>query len=198
MAAIRAVSSSLVRRPVPIRSVMLGHEDSGVGVHAYEPFLGARPEFGTGAYALELEGRVADWPIATANNEMLESLDARADQLLGDLGSGRTVSDRVIRAIGRKLRGEPPKIDDVAKGLAMSPRTLQRALSAEGATYHDLLDRTRRGLAMRYLADSDAVIFEVAILLGFSEPSAFHRAFKRWTGYTPRQFQRLATNDAAL
>jgi AraC-like DNA-binding protein len=61
-----------------------------------------------------------------------------------------------------------------------------------------LLDRTRRGLAIRYLADPTAVIFEVAILLGFSEPSAFHRAFKRWTGHTPRQFQRLGGGVARV
>jgi AraC-like DNA-binding protein len=192
VAAIRAVSGSLVGRPVPVRSVKLGHVDPGLGQDAYERFLGVRPAFGAGVYAVELDGRVADWPIATANNEMLEALDARAEQLLAELRSGWTAGDAVIRAISRRLKGEPPKIHEVAKGLAMSPRTLQRALREEGTTYQELLDQTRCGLAMRYLADPRAVIFEVAILLGFSEPSAFHRAFKRWTGYTPRQFQRLS------
>jgi AraC-like DNA-binding protein len=122
---------------------------------------------------------------------MLETLDERADQLLVELTSGRTVTDRVMRAISRQLKDERLNIDVVAKGLAMSSRSLQRALSEEGTTYQELLEQTRRGLAIRYLADPGAVIFEVAILLGFSEPSAFHRAFKRWTGHTPRQFQRL-------
>ena len=191
MAAIRGVSSSLVGRPVHVRSATLAHADPGLGADAYLPFLGVRPRFGSDGYAMELEGRAADWPVATANSEILESLDARADELLAGLVSGRAVSDQVLRAISGRLKGEVPRIDAVAKGLAMSPRSLQRALSDEGTTYQELLDQARRGLAMRYLADSGAVIFEVAILLGFSEPSAFHRAFKRWTGHTPREFQRL-------
>jgi AraC-like DNA-binding protein len=198
IAAIRAVSSSLVGRTVPVRSVTLGHADPGFGHAAYEPLLGVRPLFDRGVYAVELDGRAADWPIATANNEMLDALDARADRLLAELSSGRTVTDSVMRAISRLLKEEPPRIDEVAQGLAMSSRSLQRALTEEGTTYQELLDQTRRGLAVRYLADPGAVIFEVAILLGFSEPSAFHRAFKRWTGHTPRQFQRLGRDAAPL
>ena len=197
IAAVRAVTSSLVGRPVPVRSVTLGHPDPGLGHGAYEPFLGVRPVFGEDAYAVELDGRVTDWPIATANNEMLEALNARADQLMLELSSGRTATDGVMRAISHLLKDEPPKIDAVAKRLATSSRSLQRALTEEGTTYQELLDQTRRGLAIRYLADPGAVIFEVAILLGFSEPSAFHRAFKRWTGHTPRDFQRLGRGAAA-
>lgn len=191
MAAIRAVSGSLVGRPVPVRSVTLAHSDPGLGHDAYELFLGVRPAFETGVYGMELESRVADWPIATANDEMLASLDTKAEHLLAEVSSRRMVSDEVIRLVTSLLHGKPPRIDTVAARLALSPRTLQRALREEGTTYEELLDQTRRRLALRYLADSEAVIVDIAFLLGFSEPSAFHRAFKRWTGYTPRQFQQL-------
>jgi AraC-like DNA-binding protein len=198
IAAVRSVTSSLVGRPLPVRSVTMGHSDPGLGHTDYATFLGVRPLFDGDVYAVELDGRVADWPIATANNELLETLDARADQLLAELSSGRTVTDGVMRTISRLLRDQPPKIDQVAKGLAMSSRSLQRALTEEGTTYQELLDQTRHGLAVRLLAHPGAVIFEVAILLGFSEPSAFHRAFKRWTGQTPRQFQRLGAGAVQL
>jgi AraC-like DNA-binding protein len=196
MAAVRAVTNSLVGRPVPLRSVALGHSDPGLGYDEYQRLLGSRPIFDAGEYVMELDGGSADWPIATANREMLGFLDARAAELLRELSSGNTTTDAVMRTIVLLLHDEAPKLRVVARRLAMSPRALQRALHDEGSTFVDLLEQTRRALAMRYLADTHAVIFEVALLLGFSEPSAFHRAFKRWTGYTPRQFQGLCRSEA--
>jgi hypothetical protein len=101
-----------------------------------------------------------------------------------------------IRAVSGSLVGRPVPVRSVKLG-HVDPG-LGRDGDEEGTTYQELLEQTRRGLAMRYLADPRAVIFEVAILLGFSEPSAFHRAFKRWTGYTPRQFQRLSRDGVPV
>jgi len=74
----------------------------------------------------------------------------------------------------------------------MSERSLQRRLADEGQTFDALLDELRHELALRYLADKTLAIAEVAFLLGYSEPSAFHRAFKRWTGKTPTQARQHA------
>jgi AraC-like DNA-binding protein len=74
----------------------------------------------------------------------------------------------------------------------MSERSVQRRLADEGETFDGLLDELRRELAVRYLADKKIAIAEVAFLLGYSEPSAFHRAFKRWTGSTPSQVRQRA------
>jgi AraC-like DNA-binding protein len=74
----------------------------------------------------------------------------------------------------------------------MSPRTLQRRLHEENTSHQQLLDELRRELAQRYLREPTIAIGETAFLLGFSEPSAFHRAFKRWTGTTPGTFRRRA------
>jgi AraC-like DNA-binding protein len=71
----------------------------------------------------------------------------------------------------------------------MSVRNLQRSLQAEGTSYQQLLDQTRKELAVRHLQQPQSSIHDVAFLLGFSEPSAFHRAFKRWTGQTPREYR---------
>ena len=68
-------------------------------------------------------------------------------------------------------------------------RTLQRKLQEHGTSHQELLDQLRKDLAMRYLREKEMAICEVAYLLGFSESSAFHRAFKRWTGITPSKFR---------
>ena len=81
-------------------------------------------------------------------------------------------------------------LEVVAERLGMSARTLQRKLHASGTSHQELLDEMRRDLAVRYLREPGMAVCEVAYLLGFSESSAFHRAFKRWTGTTPSEFRR--------
>jgi AraC-like DNA-binding protein len=83
----------------------------------------------------------------------------------------------------------------VAKALKMSERSLQRRLADEGATFDALLDDVRRQLSLRYLADPAIAVSEVAYLLGYSEPSPFHRAFKRWTGTTPTEARRTSAQS---
>jgi AraC-like DNA-binding protein len=80
--------------------------------------------------------------------------------------------------------------DKVASRLYRSTSTLQRQLSAEGTSYRDLLESTRRGLAEKYLRDGKHTQAEIAYMVGFSDQSNFARAFKRWTGMSPGQFQK--------
>jgi AraC-like DNA-binding protein len=91
--------------------------------------------------------------------------------------------------IMRALHGGDPDRDVVAKRLGMSPRTLQRRLGERDTTYKDLLDTCRKGLAEEHLKRSELALCEIAYLLGFSDQSAFNRAFKRWTGARPREFR---------
>jgi AraC-like DNA-binding protein len=77
----------------------------------------------------------------------------------------------------------------VAQALHLSERTLQRRLQEEGTSYQQLLDDTRRELAQQYLATPRMTLLEIAYLLGFSEPSNFFRAFRRWFGKTPGEYR---------
>ena len=72
----------------------------------------------------------------------------------------------------------------------MAPRTLQRRLSDEGVSFSRVLEDLRRVMAERLLHDRELAIYEIAFLLGFSEPSTFHRAFRRWYGVTPLEYRR--------
>jgi AraC-like DNA-binding protein len=101
---------------------------------------------------------------------------------------------RVCRALSMRMTGKPLGIAEVARDLGMSPRTLQRQLAASGQSFNALLDATRRRAAEQYLSDARLSIAEVAYLLGYSEPAAFHRAFRRWTRMTPQAFRRDAAH----
>jgi AraC-like DNA-binding protein len=96
-----------------------------------------------------------------------------------------TVGARTIAAL---LRGGEAALETLASRLAMSPRTLQRRLADEGVSLRVLAEDARRARAGALL-EGGASIAEVAYTLGYSEPSAFHRAFRRWTGQTPEAFR---------
>jgi len=89
-----------------------------------------------------------------------------------------------------------PSVADLARQLGMSERSLRRRLAEEGTTFEKLLTGVRVVLARDHLADRRLSIADIAYTLGFSEPSAFHRAFKRWTGETPLAFRRASAASA--
>ena len=82
-----------------------------------------------------------------------------------------------------------PKLAQVAQKIAMSSRTLERRLEEHGVAFNKLVDDTRRRFALNYLRDRKNTLTEIAFLLGYSEVSAFNRAFKRWTGSTPLDYR---------
>ncbi len=117
-------------------------------------------------------------------------LDRHLGALLSALPEDGSFLHRVRSALAAELcRGEPA-LPALAARLGMSPRSLQRRLQQEGSSLSVLLDALRADLAGRYLSESQESISEVAFLLGFSEVSTFHRAFKRWTGVTPAAYRR--------
>jgi AraC-like DNA-binding protein len=95
----------------------------------------------------------------------------------------------VQHLVATDLSTAAPSATAAARKLHMSRRTLQRLLQDEGTTFTALVDGVRHQLATRYLCEPAIAIAEVAFLLGFSEASAFHRAFKRWEGRTPSAYR---------
>ena len=94
----------------------------------------------------------------------------------------------VERTIEPILASGPVRIEEVARALGLSRQTLYRRLKAEGVTFEALLDGLRKRLAMKLIGDEGVPVKEAAWRLGFSDPAAFSRAFKRWTGRSPRDF----------
>ncbi|HEX8144449.1 MAG TPA: AraC family transcriptional regulator [Pyrinomonadaceae bacterium] len=114
-----------------------------------------------------------------------------AELLMKSPGRGGFV-DEVRALLFEAMQGGDASLEAISRQMGTSPRTLQRKLKEEGASHQDLLDEIRRDLSKRYLREPQMAICEVAYLLGFSEPSAFHRAFRRWTGITPKAYRRTA------
>lgn len=129
-------------------------------------------------------------PIVKADAGLCAVLDRHAEELLARYPHEDTMIERLRTIIKEELNGGDASLERVAEQLGMSGRTLQRKLHARGTSHQELLDQMRRDLAMRYLREPEMAICEVAYLLGFSESSALHRAFKRWTGMTPSEFRR--------
>jgi AraC-like DNA-binding protein len=96
------------------------------------------------------------------------------------------LTDQVRRALRSALTTDDAQLDGVARRLGMTPRSLQRRLKDEGTVFQTVRDEMRRELADQYLKKGMSLA-EISFLLGFSEPSAFFRAFKRWTGLTPME-----------
>jgi AraC-like DNA-binding protein len=117
-------------------------------------------------------------------------LEAQANDILARLPARAGLALEVQRALAARVAGGDMGIDSLARQLAMSGRTLQRRLAAEGVSYQALLEDARKEAAERYISESILAIGEVAYLVGYSEPAAFHRAFKRWFGVTPEGFRR--------
>jgi AraC-like DNA-binding protein len=123
-------------------------------------------------------------PLPATNRELARANDKILAAYLKELTEGDLIS-RVKRAITNELPSGSPSEEVIAKSLFMSPRTLQRKLSNEGTSYSILLDAVRRELAEQYVTDPSLSLSEIGFLLGFSEQSAFSRAFRRWTGQAP-------------
>ena len=103
--------------------------------------------------------------------------------------SHESIVDAIRGVVVTRLAHGVPDVDGIARQLAMAPRTLQRRLAAEGVSYQRIVDDVRREAANRLLADPSLAVNQIGYLLGFSEPSAFHRAFKRWHDATPQEYR---------
>lgn len=130
-----------------------------------------------------------DTPIQTGDSGLQAILSCYAEDSLAGHKDMTSLGMRTRRLIAASLANGSGTIRHVAENLAMTPRTLQRKLADEGIRFNDLLDDTRRDLAVQYLNDPHLGLTEIAFLVGYSDLTAFHRAFRRWFDQTPYAFR---------
>jgi AraC-like DNA-binding protein len=147
--------------------------------------------FGAGSTAMFLRPADAALPLLGADEALSVVVRRRLDKALAerkvyDVGP---FSGRVRRLMVDQLGGTALTPPFVARMLTVGQRTLSRRLAAEGTSFREILDDVRRESACALLQDRTLSVGDVAFFLHYSEPSAFHRTFRRWTGRTPSDFR---------
>jgi AraC-like DNA-binding protein len=157
----------------------------------YAAVFGCPVSFGASEECWEFDKQELDAPLTGSIPDVADATDRIAEKYIASLDDG-ALAHEVRQMIVQLLPSGRVDQDTVAQKLHRSRSTLQRQLSGEGTSYRDILESTRQALAEKYLRDGDYTQAEVAFMLGFSDQSNFARAFKRWTGVSPGNFQRAA------
>lgn len=183
------------RRPLGdafwIREARFAHE-APRSTEVHERVFGAPVRFGRGRNELVFDAALLDVPLGGADPALCAILERHMTGLIEEVPAvGHGFTARVRQAVVASLRDGTPTANAIAKRLGCSARTMHRRLAEEGgASFQELLDGVRHEAAVRHLREGSIEISAIAFVLGFSEVSAFYRAFKRWTGRTPLEYRR--------
>lgn len=158
-------------------------------IEPYEELLGAPLRQGP-HHRVVLSRADAERPFLTSDEAMWRAFEPALRQRLGDLMAPTSTTTRVRAALVEALPSGLVTLDDIGRRLAISKRTLQRRIEAEGTSFQTLLSKTREALARHYLEAGALPTAQIALLLGYDEPNSFSRAFKAWTGTTPDALRR--------
>ncbi len=192
---LHGIACWLVGRRIPLRMVDFRCAEPEAGAD-YRLFFGAPVRFRQPVSRLAFDASVLKLPVARSEQALRQFLRSAPANILV-----RYRYDAGLAASVRKrLRQSPPAawvpFEDLAAQMRLSPSTLRHRLAAEGQTYAAIRDGVRRDLAVEMLQTTALGVGEIAANLGFSEPSAFHRAFRKWTGKSPAAFRRETALDA--
>ncbi len=157
----------------------------------FDQFAGVGPvmRFDQAATQLVFDAHVLQHPLTMADPVSQQIAYSECERSLEELGPEKEILAQVRRLVARK-NGGFHSLEEVASELHLSPRTLKRRLATQGATYSDLLEEQRRERALLLLRSQTLSLDEVAEQLGYSDPSNFRRAFRRWTGLSPAAYRR--------
>lgn len=162
-------------------------------VAAYEQVFRCRPTKRAGEYALVFDARYWEEPILTANYELQNMLLQKVASITQQPPS-KTVNNLQTRVYNYLLANSYLGIislEEMAANFNLSPRSLQRKLKDEGVKYQEIADSVRKSLALYYISSGSYPLKDISYMLGYNELSAFTRAFRRWTGSSPLQYQSL-------
>ncbi len=154
-----------------------------------ESHFGCRVRFKSSRNALVFRNTDLDQPFVTQNDELLKTIGAQLDADLQQRNTSAGIGEQVKHTLRRFLAGKRPMLQQVARELRMSTRTLQRHLAEADITFQQLVEDTRRELAHHYLQHSTVELNETAFLLGYEDANSFFRAFHGWEGATPGEWR---------
>ncbi len=188
-----AVSISRQVCPVPFapKAVFCKHPPPRTLDH-HRAYFGCPVHFGADQDALLLSPKALGEPNILGDEGITRFLLEHLNQELAAIRQDATLEMQAKDAIARALSEGLPRMADIAQSLGLSARSFHRRLSDHGLSFQTLTEATRRELAEGLLRDDRYSLAEIAFLTGFSEQSAFTRAFKRWVGCTPARFRKSA------
>lgn len=160
-------------------------------VAPFHLIFGHRVSFNTGRAVFTLPDSTMDRPLPTSNPTLKTLYDAECKRLLADLSDNASCAEQTLQALD-KLPGQYPQLEQMAAMLNVSSRTYRRRLAAESTSFQTLLDQSRLKHAKQQLLRGET-IFSTALSLGFNDASNFRRAFSKWCGQSPSQWQRENT-----
>lgn len=155
----------------------------------FEAVLGCPVQFDAPRTALQLHPHVSDWPVAPHSGYVFGVLRSTAEKQLAELPAHGEWAQRVSRIVKASIHTGETTAEATAHALHCSRSTLARRLADEGTDFSTIVNAVRRDLAMAYLTGGHASVNQIAYLAGFAEPSAFIRAFRRWTGMNPGDYR---------
>lgn len=180
--------------PVPLSpvEVLVSHPAPGATA-AHEAWFGCPVRFGADLDAVHYSNEALARPNILGDVGISHYLARHLDAELAQISQDPALVTQAKAAIAQTLSEGVPKMADIARGLGLSARSFHRRLSEHGHTFQGLTENTRRDLAEGLLRDESHSLAEIAFLTGFSEQSAFTRAFKRWVGTTPATYRKDRT-----
>lgn len=191
LAAVLEISREVSAEPFHPLAVYFKHPARGENTVFTEHF-GCPVYFGAVRDALQVSQAALAVPNRLGDKTIAQFFDRHLEKELAALSNDSGLEQRVRIAVSQKLSEGVPTLSEIAAALGMGARTLQRRLSDKAQSFQGLVDLARRELAQQLLVETDYSLAEIAFLTGFSEQSGFTRAFKRWSGQTPRSYRLTA------
>ena len=159
-------------------------------MHALRHFFPCPVSFGESSNWVSFSARHLDAPLVRSEAELARFLPVAPYHLvIKPITSDASITSRIRELLGEDFREETPSFEALTDLLNMSPRTLRRRLEREGTSYQRIKDNARRDVAISLLSRHGMTVSDVAERVGFSDPSAFHRSFKKWTGVSPGEYR---------
>jgi len=183
------VSCWLVGRRIPILRAEFSYAEPAHSAE-YRLMYCADLRFNAGNTSIAFDAAYLDLPVVQNERSIKEFLRTAPESILLKYKNGSSLAARVRRRLRQFLPGAVPDFEGLALQLNMTPATMRRRLHEEGVSYQTIKDQLRRDLAIGFLSHSSRSVMDIALELGFSERSAFHRAFRKWTGASPGEFRR--------
>ncbi len=174
-------------------NVAFAHSIPPDDTHIYKEFFGCTPLEQQTNLSIALDIKDLERSIPFHDRTLHSLLGQQADALVEQLPSTNSAIEDVKKAIGQGLHQQRSNAETVATTMNISVRTLHRKIKTAGTTFRNILKEVRMTLTIRYLSDESLSITEVALLLGYSEQSAFNRAHQTWFGMTPKQHRSKLT-----